>query len=85
MRNYDNWNAGEVDEAIAMTHMVLAAADEELGTRWIAAFDPKAAREVLGLPPDVIPLAFTPRGYAADAPGPKKRRPLQELVRRDRW
>ena len=85
VRNHDNWNAGEVDAAIAMTHIVLAAAEEGLGTCWIAAFDPKAAREVLGLPPDVIPSAFTPLGYAADAPVPKKRRPLPELVRRDRW
>jgi hypothetical protein len=40
---------------------------------------------VLGLPPDVIPSAFTPLGYAADAATPKKRRLLTELVKRDRW
>src|SRR5512139_1572270 len=57
VRSHDNWNAGEVDAAIAMTHIVLAAAEEGLGTCWIAAFDPKAAREVLGLPPGVIPSA----------------------------
>jgi nitroreductase len=85
VRKYDGWNAAEVDATIVMSHIVLAAAEEGLGTCWIAAFDPAAAREVLGLPPDVIPSAFTPLGYAADAATPKKRRPLDELVRRERW
>ena len=38
--------------------------------------DAAAAREVLGLPDEVEPVAFTPLGYPADAPGPKKRKPL---------
>jgi len=85
VRRADGWNASEVDATIAMTHIVLAAAEEGLGTCWIAAFDPKAAREVLGLPADVVPSAFTPLGYPADSPLPKRRRPLADLVRRDRW
>ena len=85
VRKHDDWNAAEVDATIAMTHIVLAAAAEGLGTCWIAAFDPKAAREVLGLPPGVVPSALTPLGTAADAPPPKKRRAVAELVRRDRW
>lgn len=71
----------DVDVAIAMDHLILAATDLGLGTCWIAAFDPVAAREVLGLPADVEPIAFTPLGYPADRPGPKKRKPLSELVR----
>jgi len=55
VRKTDGWNAAEVDATIAMAHIVLAAAEEGLGTCWIAAFDPVAAREVLGLPADVIP------------------------------
>lgn len=85
VRKHDGWNAAEVDATIAMTHIVLAAAEEGLGTCWVAAFDPVAAREVLGLPADVIPAAFTPLGCAADAEPPKKRRLLTDLVRRDRW
>jgi len=81
VRKYDGWSAAEVDAAIAMTHLVLAAAEEGLGTCWIAAFDPKAAREVLELPEGVVPVAFTPLGYPADSPQPKKRRPLSEIVR----
>jgi nitroreductase len=75
----------DVDVAIAMDHLILAAADVGLGTCWIGAFDPDAAREVLGLPDDVEPIAFTPLGVPADRPGPKKRKPLDELVRYERW
>ncbi len=85
VRKADGWNAAEIDATIVMSHVVLAAAEEGLGTCWIAAFDPSAAREVLGLPIEVIPSAFTPLGYAADVPAPKKRRPLAELVRHGRW
>ena len=81
----DNKNYSEVDTAIAMDHLVLAATDLGLGTCWIAAFDPGAAREVLGLPDGVEPIAFTPLGYPADQPKPKKRKALSELVRYEHW
>jgi nitroreductase len=81
----DKKNYGEVDATIAMDHLILAAANLGLGTCWIAAFDPAAAREILGLPGDVEPVAFTPLGYPADEPKEKKRRPISELVRYDRW
>jgi len=81
----DGKNYTDVDVAIAMDHLILAAASLGLGTCWIAAFDPTAAREVLGLPDGVEPIAFTPLGYPADRPGPKKRKALSELVRYERW
>jgi nitroreductase len=65
--------------------MLLAAADRDLGTCWIAAFDPKAAREVLGLPEGVVPVSFTPLGWPLDSPAPKERKPLTDLVRYERW
>ncbi|MDH7486549.1 MAG: nitroreductase family protein [Anaerolineae bacterium] len=75
----------DVDAAIVMDHLILAATELGLGTCWIGAFDPHAAREVLGLPEGVEPIAFTPLGYPADEPRPKKRKPLAELVRYERW
>jgi nitroreductase len=72
----------DVDVAIAMDHMVLAAANEGLGTCWVAAFDAAAAREVLALPAEEEPIIFTPLGHPADQPGPKGRKPLSALVRR---
>lgn len=75
----------DVDLAIAMDHMILAAANAGLGTCWIANFDETAARQVLRLPDDVEPIIFTPLGYAADHPGPKRRQPLTGLVRYQNW
>ena len=85
VRKADGWNSAEVDATIVMTHIVLAAAEEGLGTCWIAAFNPSAARELLSLPLDVVPSAFTPLGYPADSASPKERLPLADLVRHDRW
>lgn len=87
----DNWvrkdgkNYNDVDVAIAMDHLILAATNAGLGTCWIGAFDAQAAKEVLGLPEGVEPIAFTPLGYAADQPKPKKRKELSELVRYEHW
>ncbi len=75
----------DVDVAIVMDHLILAATNEGLGTCWVGAFDPAAARRVLGLPNNVEPVAFTPLGYPADEACPKKRKPIQELVRYGRW
>lgn len=76
----DGKNHAEIDAAIVMDHIVLAAADRGLGTCWVCNFDPIAAREVLGLPPNVEPVAFTPLGHPADAPRDKIRKTLDELL-----
>ncbi len=75
----------EVDAAIAMDHLTLAAAELELGTCWVGDFDAIATREVLGLPEDVEPIAFTPLGYTDSQPREKRRKPLSELVRYEHW
>lgn len=82
---YDGKSHADVDATIVMDHMILAAADLGLGTCWIAAFDPAAAREILGIPDEVEPVLFTPLGFPADQPKPKERRPLAELVKYERW
>jgi nitroreductase len=81
----DGKNYNDVDVTIAMDHLILAAADLGLGTCWVAAFDPEAAREVLNLPAGVEPVAFTPLGYPADTPSEKRRKSLDELVRYETW
>jgi nitroreductase len=81
----DGKNYNDVDVAIAMDHLILAATNEGLGTCWIGAFDAQAAKEVLGLPEGVEPIALTPLGYAAGEPKPKKRKKLSELVRYEHW
>lgn len=81
----DGKNYSDVDVAIAIDHLTLAATSLGLGTHWVAAFDTGAAREVLNIPGDVEPVAFTPLGYPADRPRAKRRKELSELVRYERW
>jgi nitroreductase len=68
------------DATIAATHAMLAAADQGLGTVWIGAFDPAKVTEAVGTPPDWVPVAIIPIGYAAESPLPTPRRPIDELV-----
>jgi len=81
----DNRRYLDVDVAIVMDHLILAAADLGLGTCWVAAFNAAAARRILNLPDDVEPLIFTPLGYPADHLEEKERKPLRELVRYEHW
>jgi nitroreductase len=60
--------------------LILAAADEGLGTCWIAAFDPKAARRTLNIPNNWEPIAFTPLGYLADKWNEKRRKKIDDIV-----
>lgn len=81
----DGKNYCDVDVTIAMDHLILAATELGLGTCWIGAFHPDAAREILKLPDNVEPIAFTPLGYPADQPGHKSRQSLDDLVRYEHW
>ena len=73
----------DVDVAIAMDHLVLAATDLGLGTCWVGAFNPDEARKVLNLPDDLEPVVFTALGYPDDEPGKKIRKSMGELIRYD--
>ena len=75
----------DVDIGIVVDHLTLAAAELGLGTCWIGAFDPLAARKLLGLPDEIEPVVFTPLGYPDDAGRPKRRKELPELVRYEHW
>jgi nitroreductase len=81
-RSQDGKSYADVDAAIVMDHIVLAATALGLGTCWIAAFNPDAAREVLALPDTLTPVLFTPLGYPRDVARPKQRRPPDDLVQR---
>jgi nitroreductase len=84
-RRRDSKNYCDVDVTIAMDHLILAATNLGLGTCWVGAFNPDSAREILGLPDDAEPIAFTPIGYPADRPGRKSRKSFDELVRYEHW
>jgi nitroreductase len=80
-RRSDGRDYGDVDVAIALDHLTLAATERGLGTCWIANFKAAEAKAALMIPSTVDPIAFTPLGY----PGPgasarKSRKPLAEMV-----
>jgi nitroreductase len=82
-RSYDGYNSIETDVAIAMTHIILAAENEGVGTCWIAAYNPLILRETLNLDNNQVVFGITPLGY--QKPGfvktlNKKRKPLSEIV-----
>jgi len=74
-------NSAEIDVAIALDHLTLAAVSEGLGTCWIGAFDEKKIKELLGIPADVRVIAMTPLGYPAS---PTLNTPLDNSHRKRR-
>ncbi len=75
-----------VDVSIAIDHMTLAAVELGLGSCWIGKFDPDAVRRVCGIPSDIEVVQLLPVGYPA-TPGAveKTRKPIDEIVRFERW
>jgi nitroreductase len=63
-------DAGVIDCSIVTTHIMLAAWELGLGSCWCLAFDADKARAELGLPENIVPVAFLPVGYAAEGAAP---------------
>lgn len=78
----DGKDATDIDVAIAVEHITLAATSLGLATCWICNFDAKLLAEGLGLSADEEPIAIIPLGYAdTSMPVPeKKRKSLDEIL-----
>ena len=77
----DGKNYGDVDSAIVMDHIVLAATALGLGTCWVANFRTDGVREVLKPAENLEAVAFTPLGYGAEEKEAEKvRKSMEELV-----
>jgi nitroreductase len=72
-----------VDPAIAMDHLTLRAHEMGLGTCWIGAFDERRIRTFLAIPDDRIAVIGMTVGYPAEAPEPRPRRQIDQLVHWD--
>jgi nitroreductase len=82
-RSYDGYNSVETDAAIALTHIILAAENEGVGTCWVAAYNPAILRKALNLKKNEEAFGITPLGYPK--PGfkkslSKKRKSLEDIV-----
>jgi nitroreductase len=85
-----------VDVSIALEHLVLAATDKGLGTCWIAGFDGKKVKKILGIPKHIRVVALSPLGYPAEKNSiigklfkvvtqNKKRKSIDKIVHEDKW
>ncbi|MEM2885801.1 MAG: nitroreductase family protein [Thermoproteota archaeon] len=76
----------QTDIAIAFEHLVLAAANFGLGTCWIGRWGADGEiKRALNIPADVRVLAVTPLGYPAESPPARPRKPLSQIVHRERF
>jgi nitroreductase len=77
-----------VDGGASLMLLLLAAVDESLAAGFLAA-DPAGLRAVLGIPSDVVPLGVVTIGRPAVDRGSaslrRGRRPLHDVVHRERW
>ena len=83
-------NSADIDVAIALDHLTLAAVADGLGTCWIGAFDEGRVKKLLQVPAKVKVVAMTPLGYPA-SPGVHQRlsegdgKPPGEVFALDRY
>ena len=77
----------------AVENLWLAARAEGIGVGWVSILDPDDVRAILGIPDEVVPVAYLCLGRVADFPpspelqqrGWLDRIDLQPLVYEDRW
>lgn len=82
-KHKDGTSYVNVDVAIAIDHITLAATDLGLGTCWVGAFDKVKAAEILQTPIGIHPLFLLPVGYPLDNPDLSRhntRKPMTEIL-----
>ena len=80
-RKSDNKSHADIDAAIAIEHICLAAAEQELGSCWVCNFDLDIFRLNFPLPPNEYPVAIISLGYVKNIPeSSSKRKEITEIV-----
>lgn len=77
----DGKHHGDIDIAIAVEHLCLAAAEQGLSTCWVCNFDAEKCKQLFGLSANEEPAVVVPLGYAADEPKPKNRKTIEEIIK----
>lgn len=82
-RPCDGKDHTDVDVAIAVEHICLAAASLGLGTCWVCNFDPEKIKAAIAAGDSLDPIAIIPIGYPAQGAvvPEKKRKPLDEIMK----
>ena len=78
---FDKKPHGNIDIAIAVEHLCLAATEQGLATCWVCNFDATLFKELFGLPKTEEPAVIIPIGYPDDTAPEKKRKPMEEIIK----
>ena len=77
---FDGKHHGDIDIAIAVEHLCLAATEQGLATCWVCNFDANLCKENFGLPENEEPAVIIPIGYANDTEKAKSRKTLDQIL-----
>ena len=81
VRKTDNKSHADIDAAIAIEHICLAATDQGLGSCWVCNFDMDIFKSNFPLPSGEYPVAIIPLGYVNKLPeNPSRRKELVEII-----
>ena len=70
----------DIDVAIAVEHICLAATEQGLATCWVCNFNAEKCCEVLQLPENMEPVVLVPIGYPLDECKEKNRKTLEDIL-----
>ncbi|SFW39771.1 Nitroreductase [Prevotellaceae bacterium HUN156] len=76
----DGKHHGDIDIAIAVEHLCLAATEQGLGTCWVCNFDSALCKELFHLSDNEEPAVIIPLGYADDEIKDKIRKDITQIV-----
>ncbi|HYE83857.1 MAG TPA: nitroreductase family protein [Clostridia bacterium] len=84
-RHMDGKDVADIDASIVTDHMMLQAAELDLGTLWICHFNPVVLKKEFSIPENLEPVNILAVGYAAGAAESpdrhdKLRSPLEAFV-----
>jgi len=73
------------DVAAAIENLALYLHSKGLGSVWVGAFDEEKARDAVGAPRHIRPVALVPIGHPAEKGVPRRRLPLDSIVHWEKW
>ena len=76
----DGKHHGDIDIAIAVEHLCLAAAEQGLGTCWVCNFDVERCHSLFNIEAPEEVAVLIPIGYAADQPKEKNRKSIEDII-----
>jgi nitroreductase len=77
----DGKHHGDIDIAIAVEHLCLAATEQGLATCWVCNFNAEKCKEFFTFADNEEPAVLIPIGYAADERNEKIRKAIEEIYK----